>query len=556
MRPKILHPRNFIRSAAAALIGVIGYALPIAAQTSIPPALTGTVSSAEEGAMEGVVVSAKKAGSIVTTSVVSDDKGRFNFPAGRLGDGAYALSIRAAGYDLDGANTVTLAGGKPAVVDVKLVKTKNLAGQLTNQEWMHSVPGADDQKKALSGCTNCHTVERIVNSAYTADEFVQVMQRMARYSNNSFYKKPQARAVARNMEQFVPNTDKVAAFFASINRSAGERAYPLKTMPRVSGGGTRVVITEYDLPNQEIQPHDVLVDADGVVWHSDFSGQILGRFDPRTLAYKTYPVPLQRAGWPTGALDLEADPQGNLWLGLMFQAGTAKFDKTSERFETWQLPPELLKSDSQQAMVGVQHWTVDNKIWLQDPSVPGIYRRDMTTGKTELFKPFENVQGPHSVYSIFADPKNNIWFLDFNGENIGKIDARSGEVALYPTPTRRSRPRRGRIDDQGRIWFAEFAQERIGVFDTRTEKFQEWEVPGKFFAPYDAALDRNGDLWTAGMNADRVLRLSTETGKFTEYPLPRQTNVRRVFVDNNTTPPTFWVGNNHGAALVKLEPLE
>jgi len=61
-------------------------------------------------------------------------------------------------------------------------------------------------------------------------------------------------------------------------------------------------------------------------------------------------------------------------------------------------------------------------------------------------------------------------------------------------------------------------------------------------------------VWTAGMNADRILRLNLETGKITEYPLPHQTNVRRVFVDNNTTPPTFWVGNNHGAALIKLEP--
>jgi hypothetical protein len=47
-----------------------------------------------------------------------------------------------------------------------------------------------------------------------------------------------------------------------------------------------------------------------------------------------------------------------------------------------------------------------------------------------------------------------------------------------------------------------------------------------------------------------------ETGKFTEYPLPHPTNVRRVFVDNNVTPPVFWVGNNHGAALIKIEPLE
>jgi hypothetical protein len=29
-----------------------------------------------------------------------------------------------------------------------------------------------------------------------------------------------------------------------------------------------------------------------------------------------------------------------------------------------------------------------------------------------------------------------------------------------------------------------------------------------------------------------------------------------VFVDNSTTPVTFWVGNNHRAAIVKLEPLD
>ena len=52
------------------------------------------------------------------------------------------------------------------------------------------------------------------------------------------------------------------------------------------------------------------------------------------------------------------------------------------------------------------------------------------------------------------------------------------------------------------------------------------------------------------------MRLDTKTGEFVEYLLPKETNIRRVFVDNNTTPPTFWVGNNHGASIVKLEPLD
>jgi hypothetical protein len=29
-----------------------------------------------------------------------------------------------------------------------------------------------------------------------------------------------------------------------------------------------------------------------------------------------------------------------------------------------------------------------------------------------------------------------------------------------------------------------------------------------------------------------------------------------MFVDNTTARPTFWVGSNHGASIVKLEPLD
>jgi hypothetical protein len=41
-----------------------------------------------------------------------------------------------------------------------------------------------------------------------------------------------------------------------------------------------------------------------------------------------------------------------------------------------------------------------------------------------------------------------------------------------------------------------------------------------------------------------------------EYLLARKTKLRRVVVDNSTGPVPFWVGNNHGASIVELEPLE
>ena len=58
------------------------------------------------------------------------------------------------------------------------------------------------------------------------------------------------------------------------------------------------------------------------------------------------------------------------------------------------------------------------------------------------------------------------------------------------------------------------------------------------------------------MSSDRILRFDPASGKSVEYLLPRQTNVRRVFVDNRSSPVTFWVGSNHGASIIRLQPLD
>ena len=64
-------------------------------------ALTGLVGSAENNAMEGVLVSASKTGSPVSITVVTDKDGRYSFPASKLAPGQYSLGVRAVGYDLD-----------------------------------------------------------------------------------------------------------------------------------------------------------------------------------------------------------------------------------------------------------------------------------------------------------------------------------------------------------------------------------------------------------------------------------------------------------------------
>ena len=55
---------------------------------------------------------------------------------------------------------------------------------------------------------------------------------------------------------------------------------------------------------------------------------------------------------------------------------------------------------------------------------------------------------------------------------------------------------------------------------------------------------------------DRVVRLDTKGGQFTEYLLPRSTNIRRVFVQEVGQKSVLWIGSNHGASIVRVEPLD
>lgn len=513
--------------------------------------------------MEGVLVSAKKAGSTVTITVVSDGQGRYRFPRAKLAPGWYSLHIRAVGYELDGPGAAEVAPHITATADLRLRKTQDLASQLTNAEWIASVPGTEQQKTSLLNCLSCHTLERVVRSQHDSAGFMRVLPRMARYANQSTPLHPQFRLAERLLEQRGEQRQQAqrqqAEFLGTINLSSVPAwNYPLKTLPRPRGRSTQVIITEYDLPRPTIEPHDVIVDAGGMVWYSNFGEQNLGKLDPRTATVTEYPVPELKRGWPTGLLGMRPDKDGHLWLGMMYQGAIAKFDRKTEKLQVWSLPPDLNKAMAQVNMVSPQQAAVDGKVWTQNNGFAAVHRLDIASGLFETFEPFrDSKKGEnHNIYDVIPDSRNNAYFTDFANEHIGRIDARTGKVTLYPTSTPRSAPRRGMMDSQDRLWFGEYRGNRIGMFDTRSERFQEWLAPTPWSAPYDVALDKNGEAWTGSMVSDRVFRLDPGTGRFTEYLLPRPTNIRRVFVDSSTTPVTFWVGNNHGASIIKLEPLD
>jgi streptogramin lyase len=538
--------------------GVAAMLLPgaqsVAAQNRTP-ALAGQVASDAEGAMEGVVVSAKKAGSTVTVSVISDAQGRFSFPADRLPAGKYTIKIRASGYDLATPTTADIADEHTATVDLKLSKTKNLAAQMSNAEWLASLPGTDDQKSFLLDCVSCHTLERIVRSTHDANEFTQVVTRMRGYGAVSQPIKPQRMldpARSGTPEQY----RKAAEYLASINLSeVSHWEYPLKTLPRPTGRATRAIITEYDMPRATTEPHDVLVDAQGAVWYSDFGEPFISKFDPKTLKLTEYPVTKFKSDAPVGNLSLEFDKQGTLWFDTMYQGSLGNLDPKTEQIKWYPLAPEYNDYRVQLNFVGLRH-DVDGKVWTKSVGTQDIYRLDIATQKWERFQPLKDLaSSPASIYQVISDSKNNLWMAEFQRSHIGKIDAKTTKVTWYDLPTPNARARRMVIDDQDRLLITEYRGNKLALFDTNTEKVTEYPLP-PYTHPYRAAVDKNGELWSGGMHTDRAVRFDPKTGQTVEYQLPHETNMRTVFVDNSTTPVTFWTGSNHGAALVKMEPLD
>ena len=517
-------------------------------------ALTGIVSSEAEGKMEGVVVTASRPGSIVWVSVTTAADGRYSFPRSHLQPGQYTLAIRAVGYDIGSPAKATVANGKAATADIRLKKTGNLGGQLTNAEWMMSVPGTEDQKAQLLNCVSCHTLERVMRSTHDSNEWTLVLGRMAGYGAVSQPIKPQ-RMLDRNRTSAPEAYRKLADYLATINLSAADRwPYDLKTLPRPKGRDTRAIVTHYDMVRPTTQPHDVLVDKDGKVWYTDFGEMYIGKFDTKTLKLVEYPIRKFKEKAPTGLLSIEFDRDGKIWFDTMYQGSLGRLDPGTGKIAYYPLPLKYNDDTVQLNFSGLRH-DIDGKVWTKSVGTQHIFRLDLKTGEWERFHPTDSLPQGLRIYEVISDSRNNLWMAEFTNGHLGKIDARTLEVTWYPIPTPNARARRMNIDDQDRIVVTEYRGNKVARFDTRAEKFTEYELPPRTY-PYRANFDKNGEIWASTMHTDRVVRLDPRTGSAVQYLMPSNTNMRTMFVDNSTTPVTFWVGSNHDHRLVKVEPLD
>jgi virginiamycin B lyase len=536
---------------------------PAMAQNHGPAALTGTVSSPEEGKMEGVVVSAKRPGSTIMVSVSTNAQGQYRFPRDRLVPGAYDITIRAAGYTLK-PTTATIQSGDSAQLDLGLAKAASdvLALQMSNSEWMQSAPGTPGQKMAVLRCLDCHGLQRPFFSKKNASEMAFAVQRMGTHSPNSSPNFPfflhDASAILSNPP--TKGQAEFGAYIASINLSSGETwPYALKTMPRPTGKSTQAIITSYDLPDFAA-PHDTLLDKAGNVWFSDFQHQFISKLDPKTGKVTRYPVPVSKPGFPTGGLMVTMDKDGNIWEAMMGQAQIAELDPKTEKVSIY-LAPDWDKGDKRFTMIDALHSNVDGKLWTKanDGDTNRMYQFNLTT------KQFHEVLPPPgrrtiAGYGLVTDLENNVYSLDNNPNQrqIWRTDAKTGDVTYIDLPPGIGGARRGHIDSQNRLWFSQFHANRYAMYDPKSGKVTAWDVPVPYAGAYDVGFDDVKYAWGADMSTDLVQRFNVETGEWSSYLLPTSINTRHIDVQKSSDPDvlsSMWTEGQQTSKIVHIEPL-
>jgi streptogramin lyase len=548
-------------------------ALPIAAshpamaQNHGPAALAGTVSSTEEGKMEGVVVSAKRHGSTIMISVSTNAQGQYSFPHDRLAPGVYDITIRAVGYTLKPtAATIEPAGATQLDLSPAKAAPDVLALQMSNSEWIQSAPGTPGQKMAVLRCLDCHGLQRPFFSKDNASEMTFTVQRMAAHSANASPNFPFFHQNASEILSRPPTKGQaeLAAYIASINLSSGETwSYELKTQPRPTGKSTQAIITTYDLPDSAA-PHDTLLDKAGNVWFSDFQHQFISKLDPKTGKVTRYPVPVSKPGFPTGSLMITMDKDGNIWEAMMGQAQIAKLDPKTEKVSIY-LAPDWNKGDTRFTMIDALHSDVDGKLWTKTNGGPDIghsnklYQFDLATEKFKEILPPAG-KGDIAAYGMVTDLENNVYGLDNNPDQrqIWRTNAKTGETTYIDLPPGVGGARRGHIDSQNRLWFSRFHANGYAMYDPKSGHITQWQVPVPYAGAYDVQFDDAKYAWGADMTTDLVQRLNVETGEWSSYLLPTSINTRHIDVQKSSNPnvrSSMWTEGQQTGKIVHIEPL-
>ncbi len=507
-----------------------GYLKAQSSEDQAQGVIRGTVRDSQSP-LYGILVKAEAQSENRSVTVFTDENGEYLFPS--MPAGKYFVSVGMKRH------AIVDVGSSPVTQDFVVELGPAFLNQTSGISWFDILPGTEEQKKMLSyQCSGCHSIWRIVNRSRRSTEgYLSLIRWMSSIGG--------AYRMTLEEEHF-PALANYLNDAVRPNLRSGPRVKEAIVRPR--GEGARAVITEWNLPEEFGVFSAVRTDSKGTMWFtiSGFDGA-LGKLDPRTGEYQTWPAPLGdtiRNGRGPIVHDLIVDKEDNVW---MTGRRIMKFDTEKEEFVYWDVPARY-GWNAHTGVLGPQ-----GNYWFTMRQGRGyVMQLDPRTGEMTGYPTPTESSGAYGLV-LDSSGTGTIWFSEIDVGNVAKLDMQTGEITEYPTLISNSGPRRLDMDSKGNVWFSQSFADKIGRLDTKTMEFTDFDikVPGRYLLPgkpgggypYSLKVDKNDEVWFELRNGNTIGKLNPETGDvtYTLFPEP-DSGLRDPSFDTTTDRIVFIYG--------------
>jgi streptogramin lyase len=571
-----MHKRHLAILAASAATGL---ALTLSAGAA-EVVLSGSIKNAAGEKMGGVTVSAKAAGSTITTTVFTDEAGDYYFPP--MEAGKYRVWAQALAFDTAKSEVDLAAARRADFTLAPITDTELLIKQMPGDLLLAGLPEetADDARMKRifrNNCTSCHTPSYTLQHRFDERGWSAIIAAMKNINVYGAYRPGQP--VLNKVIDF--HHKELAGYLAKVRGPGGQ--FKITTRARPTGEAARVVFKEYEVPLNQDQvlaaktppnngsdwtmgttsrvgsiPHDAAADNDGNLWYASVSPNknlSVGRVDAKTGEVKPFKVNAP-SGLAALSHGLIRDADGIIWFNVHVSKGAlAKIDPKTEKMSVY-LPPSGMSQ-----IEGPVTLDYDGAGGIWAGTIDGTLRFDP---KEEKFTEFKSVTpttakgGQGATYGIAGDQDGNVWWTQMAFDTIGKGDLKTGksiEIKLPPIKNEMDRatpadmkfydsyaprdigtpypwsqgPRRIGIDRPANVlWIANSWGGNLTRIDTKTNDVTFVQFPNpSAHQPYATIADKKHNVWAPMWTTDQIAKYDPTAQKWTMFDLPtRGTEVR------------------------------
>lgn len=238
---------------------------------------------------------------------------------------------------------------------------------------------------------------------------------------------------------------------------------------------------EYPAPQADTELMRPAIDHAGRLWFGEMGLNTLAVFDPQTHTFQQMTAPRGRYG----IMAVQVAPDDTIWFAEQYANYIGHYLPKTAQFQTYPLP-----------------W-----LTIPDPNNPG-----------------KTLSLPSAPNELAFDTHGNIWFTEFNADQLGRLDTHTGLMQHYPLAAKTSvqtlYPYGITIDAQGMVWFTEASNNQVGRLDPATGSILSFTMPGTAIQLMEIASAADGTIWATSFTPGLLLRLDPRANSFTSYYTP------------------------------------